>query len=266
MSAATAPVLPVGATAPIPFWRLVLVELRKSYDTRAGFWYLVTITGLLSLVEAYVLLATLVTSSAIWFSDFAILAGGVTTLLLPVLAIMLVTGEWSQRTAMVTFAVEPRRLRVVLAKLGATLLISLAMLVVMFAVALVGTLVCELVNPELTEWRLEGQFFIGFVLTQVITMVLGFAVGALLLNTPASIVTFFVYWYLLPLILAAVGSIRPWLGDALDWINLRAAMVPLFDWDLDTGEEWGKLLVSGLLWIGLPLAGGIYRILRTEVK
>ena len=31
------------ATRPIPFWRLVLVELRKSYDTRAGFWLLATI-------------------------------------------------------------------------------------------------------------------------------------------------------------------------------------------------------------------------------
>ncbi len=36
--------------------------------------------------------------------------------LLPVLGIMLVTSEWGQRTAMVTFALEPRRRRVVWAK------------------------------------------------------------------------------------------------------------------------------------------------------
>ena len=44
MSTATAaPTLDISGTQPIPFWRLVLVELRKSYDTRAGFWLLATI-------------------------------------------------------------------------------------------------------------------------------------------------------------------------------------------------------------------------------
>ena len=266
MTATTAPPLDVSRTRPIPLWRLVLVELRKSYDTRAGLWYLVSIGILLGLVEAYVLIATLATTSVVWFSDFAIIAGGVTTFLLPVLAIMLVTGEWSQRSAMVTFAIEPRRLRVVAAKLGATLMLCLATLVLMFAIAFVGAAICELAQPDLTEWRLEGTFFVAFVLTQVLTMVLGFAFGALFLNTPASIVVFFLYWYLLPLVIAAVGSIRPWLGDLLEWFNLRAAMVPLFEWDVDTGEEWAKLLVSGLIWIGLPLAGGVWRILRTELK
>ena len=37
-------------------------------------------------------------------------------ILLPVLGILLVTSEWSQRTAMVTFTLEPSRSRVIAAK------------------------------------------------------------------------------------------------------------------------------------------------------
>ena len=49
-----------------------------------------------------------------------------TSVLLPVLGIMLVTSEWGQRTAMVTFALEPRRPRVILAKLVTGLVLTLA--------------------------------------------------------------------------------------------------------------------------------------------
>ena len=59
--------------------------------------------------------------------DFGVLMATTTYttgLLLPVLGIMLVTGEWGQRTGMVTFTLEPSRSRVVLAKLVAGLLLA----------------------------------------------------------------------------------------------------------------------------------------------
>ena len=33
-----------------------------------------------------------------------------------------------------------------------------------------------------------------------------------------------------------------------------------------TGEEWAQLLVTSLWWIWLPLAAGVTRVLRSEVK
>ena len=33
-----------------------------------------------------------------------------------------------------------------------------------------------------------------------------------------------------------------------------------------TGKEWAQLAVSGLIWLGLPLAIGVWRVLRAEVK
>ena len=47
-------------------------------------------------------------------------------ILLPVVGILAVTSEWSQRTALVTFTLEARRLRVVWAKVLATLLVGVA--------------------------------------------------------------------------------------------------------------------------------------------
>ena len=45
-------------------------------------------------------------------------------ILLPVLGVMSVTSEWSQRTAMVTFALEPSRGRVIAAKYVSALVIA----------------------------------------------------------------------------------------------------------------------------------------------
>ncbi|MEQ6901322.1 ABC transporter permease [Nocardioides sp. YIM 152588] len=258
--------LDVSGTAPVPFWRQVLVELRKSYDTRAGLWLLISIAGLVALVEGFIVVVTVIEGGFIAFSDLAIIAGGITSLLLPVLAILLVTTEWSQRSAMVTFSLEPRRSRVVLAKLVVSVLYVVATLVAMYAIAVVATAICDIAGDGAVSWRVDVSGTVGFALVQVLTMTIGFALGALLLNTPAAIVVFFLYWYLLPIVLFAVGSIREWLGNALEWVNFQAAVAPLGDWQLDTAEEWGKLLVSTALWIGVPMVAGLTRILRAEVK
>ena len=102
----------------IPFSRLLQVEFRKSWDTRASFWLLFCIGAIVLIAE---LIAAIVTGvqdvKDVEFGTFATVAGFISQLLLPVLGIMLVTSEWSQRTAMVTFSLEPRRGRVVEAKM-----------------------------------------------------------------------------------------------------------------------------------------------------
>ena len=55
--------------------------------------------------------------------------------LLPALAILVVTSEWSQRTGLITFTLVPSRRRVLLAKAAATLGLGLALILIAFAVA-----------------------------------------------------------------------------------------------------------------------------------
>ena len=99
--------------------RLVAVELRKMVDTRAGFWMQVATVAL-------TVVAVIVRSVAGDAADhtFASVLDArrvqPAAVLLPVVGILLVTSEWSQRTGMITFALVPVRSRVVGAKLLAS--------------------------------------------------------------------------------------------------------------------------------------------------
>ena len=62
--------LDLGDTRRVPFARLVRVELRKSHDTRAGFWLLVAIVGLLVVVPGIAVIITLVNNDPVLLDDF----------------------------------------------------------------------------------------------------------------------------------------------------------------------------------------------------
>lgn len=50
------------------------------------------------------------------------------------------------------------------------------------------------------------------------------------------------------------------------WVDVNAALTPLAE-GLDlTGTQWAQVGTSGLLWIGIPLVIGIWRVLTREVK
>jgi len=268
MSTAPAPALNVSATRPVPFGRTFVAEFRKSFDTRAGMWLLITIGILVSIVELFILIVSAVNDAdAIYFSDFAFVPGAITSLLLPVVAILLVTTEWSQRSAMFTFALEPRRMRVILAKWLVAVCWAIVTLAMMIVVGVVVTAISSVLSPDATHWSGSSgnPNFLGFVIFQMLAMSTGFAIAALLLNTPAAIVVFFLYWYLFPGILAAIGLIGDGIRNLLDWINFQDAADPMINGDM-AGDDWGKLIVSVLICIGLPLAFGIWRIMRAEVK
>ncbi len=59
------------------------------------------------------------------------------SVLLPVLGILLVTAEWSQRTALTTFTLVPRRERIIAAKAAAGVALAVAATVVCVAVCAV---------------------------------------------------------------------------------------------------------------------------------
>ena len=256
--------LDVAGTARTPFQRLIRVELRKSYDTRAGFWLLATIGLIVLAAEVIVLAVVSVQDEAITFGDFIGVAAFLTSFLLPVLGIMVLTTEWSQRTAMVTFALEPRRPLVIVAKMLVGVILTVATVVVSIAIGFVCNLLYGLFGGDL-DWTFGWPDFAAFLLTQVLAMLGGFALAALLLNTPAAIVLFFVYKWVLPGIFAFGVALIGWFGDLAPWIDFQSAQAAIWDWS-SSGEDWAQLVVSGLLWLGLPLAIGIWRVLRAEVK
>ena len=265
MSATTAPtILDISTTAPVPFARLVKVELRKTYDTRAGVWLLGITAFLAAAVMVIALIVVLAQDQSIKLNDFVGIANFISGFLLPVLGIMLVTSEWSQRTAMVTFTLEAHRGRIVAAKLAAGLLLALI-------VSLIATVSAFLVNGIYAlahgsgDWHLGFLQLLGFLLTQVIAMLTGFAFATLLLNTAVAIVVYFAYSFLIPTIFAIAAQFFDWFKNVQPWVDFTQAQQPLIDASM-TGKDWAQLLVSGLVWLVLPVGLGLWRILRAEVK
>ena len=105
---------PAGGPTGIPMSRLIRVELRKLVDTRAGRWLLLGIALVtVGAVAVYTLAAD---ASELTFEHFVNVSVLPLSWLLPVLGIMAVTSEWTQRTGLVTHTLEPRRSRVLAAK------------------------------------------------------------------------------------------------------------------------------------------------------
>jgi ABC-type transport system involved in multi-copper enzyme maturation permease subunit len=254
----------ISGTAPTPFRRLVRVELRKSYDTRAGFWLLVSIGLLVLAAEIIAVAVTAAQDEAMQFGDFVGTAAFLTSFLLPILGIMLVTTEWSQRSAMVTFALEPRRSLVIAAKALVGVILTLATVAVSIAIGFVANLAYGLLQGE-ADWTFGWQDFAAFLVTQVLAMLGGFALAALLLNTSAAIVVFFLYKWVLPGLFAVAASLMDWFADVRPWIDFQGAQGAIWDWS-SSAEDWAQLVVSGIVWLGLPLGIGTWRVLRAEVK
>ncbi|WP_395656247.1 ABC transporter permease [Nocardioides sp.] len=261
----TTATLDLGDARPIPFHRLVGVELRKSYDTRAGFWLLMVIGLLVVAAEVIVLAVTVTQDESLSYGDTTAVAAFVTSILLPVLGIMVVTSEWSQRTAMVTFALEPRRPHVIAAKAAVGLLLTLATIAVALVVGLVTILLYAAIQGQSPVWHFGWTGFTAFLVTQTFAMLGGFAFATLLLNTPAAIVVFFVYRWVLPGLLALGSALVGWFESLAPWIDFQSAQGELYDFPL-TGEQWGQLVVSGFIWLVVPLVIGVWRVLRAEVK
>jgi ABC-2 type transport system permease protein len=263
----TAPAtLDLSGTPGIPFGRLFRVELRKAADTRAGRW-LIGITIVLSLVAEVIFLIVAATHSdaSADLGTFVAVSAFVSSVLLPVLGIMLVTGEWSQRTAMTTFTLEPRRIRIVLAKMLAGVTLTAFVLAFSLVVGLVCNLILGGIRSQGADWAFGWAGFTGFVITQTFAMLGGFALACLLLNTPAAIVAFFAYKWVLPVLFFWGGALMGWFQSFSQWIDFQAAQSPLYELPM-SGSEWAHLVVSAAIWLVVPLAIGVWRILRAEVK
>ncbi len=266
VTASTAPLtLDVSQTPRVPFGRLVSVELRKMFDTRAGRWLLISIAAFTALVLVIQLWVVLAQDQTVSFDDFAAGANIPMNLLLPVLGVMSVTSEWSQRTAMVTFSLEPSRTRFLAAKFVGTLIVAVAAVVIGFALTIGANALYAAFSDNPVTWELGPFRIFCFFLLYVFSMATGFAFGMLLLNTAAAIVVYFVYSFILPGLFELGANLMNWFGDVRPWIDFNNAQNPIIEADV-SGKEWAQLVVSGLIWLVLPLVIGAWRVLRAEVK
>ena len=251
----------VGAKAPTRpgLGRLSLVEMRKMVDTRSGKWLL----GIIVLLAfARVTVGVFVGGRADRrFENLFIYALLPTVVLLPVLGILLVTSEWSQRTALTTFTHVPQRERIVAAKLAAGVAFSVLAMVSCLAVAAAGNLVLVGFDRGSGGWHLAAADLSQSFLALVLSVVMGVAFGMVFLSSPLAIVLYF----LLPILISVVNGVVTAIKDTMAWLDYNAASGPLIGERL-TDEQWAQLATSGALWILLPFVIGLLRVLRSELK
>ena len=235
--------------------RLTLVELRKMVDTRAGFWLLLSTVALTPGITAiYCTFA----DDEVDLSGALEVAIGPASILLPIMGVLLVTSEWSQRTGMITFALIPHRTRVLAAKVAAGVLLTLCAMAVCVPIAAVGAALAAPADSD--KWLLPAELLGRMALSMALGMLQGLFFGAMLLNSASAIVLYF----LLPLVGVGIGSIPPLQGFT-EWVDVARALAPLTA-DTMSGIEWAHAGTSVALWLGVPLLVGIWRIRRSEVR
>jgi ABC-2 type transport system permease protein len=257
VSAGTGPSPAIGVPR-VPFGRLVRVELRKAYDTRAGMWLLIAIGGLT--FAAMVLFLIFGPDNELTFTHFVQIAAAPQGILLPVLGILIVTSEWSQRTGLTTFTLEPNRGRVLGAKVVAVLAMGLIAAALLYSVAAVGNIVGTARGGD-GSWDYGVAGFASGITLQTLGLMGGMAFGTILLNSAAAIVLSFV----LPLVTGIVFNVVPGLTKAAAWIDAGTAQQPLNDHTANA-HEWAQVAVTSLWWVWIPLVVGVIRVLRTEIK
>lgn len=186
-------------------------------------------------------------------------------LILGVLGVLLVSGEFTTGSAVSTFLASPQRMRVVAAK---TILIIVLTAVVQIVSMLLAYLACKpLANKYNMSLELFGQAFQGVLwygaLAVVMAAVIGLALGLLLRNSAGGITSLVALFFVLPMVAGIVSMWLDWFQKIAqflpDQLGMALAMPISSPSDL---EIWQQLLGVGC-WLVIPLVAGAL-VLKTK--
>jgi len=257
------PGLRQGSPARIPLSRITRVELRKSLDTRAGFWLLASI-GIAAVLATGAVIAFAPTDQ-FTYSTFTLAIGFPMSVILPMVAILSVTAEWSQRSGLTTFTLVPHRTRILLGKAVAAVTIAVVSMLVAFPVGAVGNVIGSAIHGVPTVWDLGVVDVLYMVAGNTLLLMVGFMLGVLLRSSTAALVAYLLYAFVAPTLLTFLAMNQAWFADLQPWVDPNVSQDALFRGGL-SGEQWAQLAVTTLVWLVVPLAVGVRALVRSEVK
>lgn len=248
---------------PIGMRHILDTELRKMFDTRSGFWLMasIAITALIA-TGATIIFAP---DSALDFESFATAVGFPIAVILPMVAVLSVTGEWSQRTGLTTFTLIPDRGRVIGAKFLVAVAVGVVSMFIALAIGALGNIVGTAITGTDTIWNVSLQEFALIVLANVLGMLIGFMLGVLIRNSAGAIVGYFVFNFMFPTLFMTLESLQEWFRDLRPWVDFGYAQGALFEGSV-SAEQWAQLGVTSLVWLVLPTLIGLRMLMRSEVK
>jgi ABC-type transport system involved in multi-copper enzyme maturation permease subunit len=247
----------------IPLSRIVRVELRKMFDTRSGFWLIasIAITGLIATIATI----AFAPDKDITYYNFAKAVGFPITVILPMIALLSITSEWSQRSGLTTFTYVPSRRRVVVAKTWSAVIVAVASMLFAFAVGAVGNVVGSRIAGQPTVWDLSVGHATTIVLGNLVSLSIGVMLGMLLRSSAGGLVVYFVLVLVVPNLTSLLAASQDWFKHLQPWVDLPFAQTSLFD-GMHSGAEWAHVATAFTLWIVIPGFFGLRQVMRSEVK
>ena len=247
----------------IPMIRITTIELRKMFDTRSASWLLAGI-GIVALLgtAAVILLAR---DDQLTHQTFTSAITIPMTLLLPVLAILSVTGEWTQRSGLTTFTLVPHRGRVLAAKAMACLGVAAVTAAIAFGAGAIGTLVAAAIAGIDPVWNLTIANLATILVANVLSMLFGFTLGVVVRTSLGALVGYVIYQFLLPTLSLIFATSQAWFRLVQPWVDFDYAQRALFDQTM-TIQQWTHLAVTGTVWLAIPMTIGIAQVIKADLK
>lgn len=235
---------------------LVRVELRKMIDTRSGKGILAAAIGLSVILLGWKLLHT--STIEVSFSSYNSASGPSVAVILPLVGLLAMTSEWSQRTALTTFTMSPKRLRVFSAKLVAALALAGVVVAATLVLTFLATLLGGAISGDGASFaNVAGELRISIFAT-LLQVVRGAATGALLPLTGVAVGVYFIA----PMAWAAIAPNL--LQGMSEWFDIFAT----YDRIASThpAQHLPQTITSILVWVAIPAAFGLHRSIHREVK
>ena len=247
----------------IPLWRVSRVELRKMFDTRSGFWLMASIV--IAAVVATAATTLFAPDADPTYYTYAKAIGFPMTVILPIIAVLSITGEWSQRSGLTTFTLVPHRNRVILAKVVASVTVGAASMLFALAVGVVGNLVGTAITGTEQVWDVTVAHALQIVLGGLMCLLTGTMLGLLFRSSPVALVAYFIYALLLPTVFGVLATNQNTFRDIQPWLDLNLTQGLLFESRL-TIEQWAHLGVTATIWLVLPTVLALRLVTRSEVR
>jgi ABC-2 type transport system permease protein len=247
----------------IPMIRITTTELRKMFDIRSGFWLLAGI-GIVALLDTagVILLAS---NDQLTHQAFTTAIAIPMTILLPVIAILSVTGEWTQRSGLSTFTLVPHRGRVVAAKAIACVVVAVVAVPLAFGAGALGNVLGAATAGIDPVWNLTVANLATNLLANVLAMLVGFTLGVLIRTSVGALVAYLVYQVLLPTLFLILVASQVWFRRLQPWVDFDYAQSALFN-QTTTVQQWVHLAVTGTVWLAIPMTIGIAQMIKADLK
>lgn len=251
----------------VRFGNLVKAESRKYVNTRAALVLSILTAAALALATIGAIATYPELIKAATGTDLLFLPLAVTSILTAVIVILPVTSEWTQRGALTTFVVEPRRERVVAAKALVSLGVALAVWMACQLSWVVFNAAGAAVHGLEASWEFHWTRWLGGVEFLLLNAAVAFALALLLRNTALTVTVFVAA----PVAVGALSQFGELLAKIAAWLRTPGASLDTILAAQKGGQTpdatlWGQFTVGIILWIVVPLIIGLWLSCRADAK